>query len=301
MPRRRTARRDRAAAAAHAEQQRRVRAVRRSRMRTTQALRRVVLRVWQVVPQRAPTRRGDNTPNCRNISAAIEAGCTLVTRRRAGPAGCGPRSSAGAAQPPTAHGGPVPTPEACERRRRAAPRTATETAPSSRAPNPHSGGWTRPLNRWTCFETLIFQQPARQAAAYCGYKDGSDGSALRQAKKLGRIRPVGRRGGNGPLMGDREELDRSLAGAGDGTVTTKTRSGSPQPEGPEHDTQEVQREEAQQPPVGGEPLPGGVFYGRRRSIRQGPSSRPVEGEGSREEVGKPCDDQESRDLRLRQG
>lgn len=50
----------------------------------------------------------------------------------------------------------------------------------------------------------------RAAAAYCGYKTPS---ALRKAYFDGRVMPVGRRGGGGPLMWRRADLDTFLVGA----------------------------------------------------------------------------------------
>src|SRR5689334_5596739 len=61
-----------------------------------------------------------------------------------------------------------------------------------------------------------------QAALYCNYEDGS---SLRKALKRGKIRSIGRRGGNGTHMWDRAELDRFLAGKAGGSVDS--RSGTP--------------------------------------------------------------------------
>jgi len=54
--------------------------------------------------------------------------------------------------------------------------------------------------------------PTAQAARYCGFKT-TDG--LRKAYERGKIRPVGRRGGDGPFMWRRTDLDRFLMGLGD--------------------------------------------------------------------------------------
>ena len=49
----------------------------------------------------------------------------------------------------------------------------------------------------------------RQAADYCGFKTTG---AMRKARREGRVRPVGRRGGRGTYMWDRLDLDAFLRG-----------------------------------------------------------------------------------------
>ncbi len=47
----------------------------------------------------------------------------------------------------------------------------------------------------------------RVASEYCGYRTPG---ALRKAKRDGKIAPAGRRGGTGPMMWRREDLDEFL-------------------------------------------------------------------------------------------
>jgi hypothetical protein len=51
--------------------------------------------------------------------------------------------------------------------------------------------------------------PTPLAARYCGFKSGA---ALRKAAREGRVQPIGRRGGFGPLMWRTTDLDGFLAG-----------------------------------------------------------------------------------------
>lgn len=51
--------------------------------------------------------------------------------------------------------------------------------------------------------------PTSQAFRYCGFKTAS---GLHAARRAGKVRPAGRRGGTGPLMWDVVELDRFLRG-----------------------------------------------------------------------------------------
>jgi hypothetical protein len=71
------------------------------------------------------------------------------------------------------------------------------------------------------------------AAAYCGFKTTA---GLRKAKMQGRVVAVGRRGGVGPMMWHRSDLDHFLRGAPPGR-TIQGCAGSPRPRG-EHE-QEV--------------------------------------------------------------
>ena len=70
-----------------------------------------------------------------------------------------------------------------------------------------------------------------EAAEYCGYDSAS---ALRQAKRRGLVRPVGRRGGVGPLMWSVDALDAFLRGEGLTTVLDASAAG--------HASEEVQND-----------------------------------------------------------
>jgi hypothetical protein len=112
-------------------------------------------------------------------------------------------------------------------------------------------------------------------------------------KKPERFGQLGAAAGQEPSCGIEPNSTASWRGGNGGSVDAKTRSGAPRFEEPEHDSQEVRREKTQQPPASAEPLPGSVPHGRRRSISQSLSPGPMEGQGPREEVGKPEDDQAS--------
>ena len=75
-----------------------------------------------------------------------------------------------------------------------------------------------------------------EAAAYCGYLDAS---AIRKAHREGRLQPAGRRGGNGPWMWAREELDRYLRGEPPAGTLASDRLSAPLDRGDAHEGEEV--------------------------------------------------------------
>ena len=76
-----------------------------------------------------------------------------------------------------------------------------------------------PVGLANCWPPLM---PTSLAAAYCGY---ASPAGLRKAKFDGKVKAVGRRGGGGPLMWRRQDLDAFLAGAVP-TVALKERTTS---------------------------------------------------------------------------
>ncbi|MBI5532157.1 MAG: helix-turn-helix domain-containing protein [Deltaproteobacteria bacterium] len=73
------------------------------------------------------------------------------------------------------------------------------------------------------------------AAAYCGFKTTG---GIRKAKHDGKIKPIGRRGGSGPWMWSRDELDRFLRGEPPATINSD-RPGAPPIDGDARNGQEV--------------------------------------------------------------
>ena len=71
--------------------------------------------------------------------------------------------------------------------------------------------------------------PTTEAAAYCGFRTSG---ALRKAAMLGKVRPVGRRGGTGPLMWAVDDLNCFLRG--ELPSEEPERSGAP-PQGVAHE------------------------------------------------------------------
>jgi hypothetical protein len=82
--------------------------------------------------------------------------------------------------------------------------TPTHLSIDDVAPNPRAALWHPPAS-----PVQRRYLSTREASLYCGFKTTG---ALRKALLEGRVRAVGRRGGTGTLMWEREDLDRFLRG-----------------------------------------------------------------------------------------
>ncbi len=125
---------------------------------------------------------------------------------------------------------------------------------------------------------------SREAAERLAYDTtGPDPTgAIRRAVHDGRLRPVGRRGGTGPLLFTREELDRVARGDPPSTLVVD-RPGAPPTTGEAHGQNEV---DPKVEDLGSPDAAAGDLQAKgRRSSRASPRSRSDDGQSARDQEG----------------